>query len=170
MTFHEIQFPPDIAYGATGGPEYATTVVAMASGFEQRNANWSAARLKWNVASGLKHQAQLNTLIAFFRARKGRAYGFRFKDWTDYRASAQTLGAGDEGLFSLSKPTVSATPVALTLDATFFGRGCGLMIYRAEGRNSHFLRGSMSLPSGTYQTFCFASHRAPSFLASSFSA
>lgn len=95
MTFHEIQFPPDIAYGATGGPEYATTVVAMASGFEQRNANWSAARLKWNVASGLKHQAQLNTLIAFFRARKGRAYGFRFKDWTDYRASAQALGAGD---------------------------------------------------------------------------
>jgi hypothetical protein len=29
-------------------------------------------------------------------------------------------------------------PVALTLDATFFGRGCGLMIYRAEGRNIHW--------------------------------
>lgn len=95
MTFHEVQFPPDIAYGATGGPEYLTSVVSMASGYEQRNANWSAARLKWNVASGLKHQAQLNTLIAFFRARKGKVYGFRFKDWTDYKATAQVLGAGD---------------------------------------------------------------------------
>jgi hypothetical protein len=35
-------------------------------------------------------------------------------------------------------PTTAATPVALTLDATFFGRGCGLMIYRAEGRNIHW--------------------------------
>ena len=70
-------------------------MVSMASGHEQRNANWSAARGKWNVASGLKHQTQLNTLIAFFRARKGRAYGFRFKDWTDYCATGQVIGAGD---------------------------------------------------------------------------
>ncbi len=45
MIFHEVQFPPDIAYGASGGPEYLTSVVSMASGYEQRNANWSAARL-----------------------------------------------------------------------------------------------------------------------------
>lgn len=95
MTFHEIQFPPDIAYGAEGGPQYATTVVATASGFEQRNASWAAARGCWNVASGLKKQSQLDALIAFFRARKGRAYGFRFKDWTDYKATGQALGTGD---------------------------------------------------------------------------
>jgi len=95
MSFHEIRFPDDIAYGATGGPEYLTTVVATASGFEQRNVNWAAARGRWNVASGLKNQNQLNALTAFFRARKGRAYGFRFKDWTDYKAFAQSLGTGD---------------------------------------------------------------------------
>ncbi|QQR68383.1 MAG: DUF2460 domain-containing protein [Alphaproteobacteria bacterium] len=95
MAFHEIQFPPDIAYGATGGPEFATSVVATASGYEQRNINWSAARGRWDVASGLKKQTQLDTLIAFFRARKGRAHGFRFKDWTDYKASAQALGTGN---------------------------------------------------------------------------
>ncbi|MFA5040980.1 MAG: DUF2460 domain-containing protein [Bdellovibrionales bacterium] len=111
MTFHEIRFPDDIAYGATGGPEYLTTVVSMASGHEQRNANWSAARGKWNVASGLKHQAQLNTLIAFFRARKGRAYGFRFKDWTDYRAIGQAIGTGDgtTKAFQLVKSYVSGS-------------------------------------------------------------
>lgn len=95
MAFHEVQFPNDIAYGATGGPEFATSVVATASGYEQRNINWSAARGRWDVASGLKKQTQLDALIAFFRARKGRAHGFRFKDWTDYKATAQALGTGN---------------------------------------------------------------------------
>ncbi len=95
MAFHEIRFPDDIAYGATGGPEFATSVVATASGFEQRNINWSSARGRWDVASGLKRQTQLDALLAFFRARKGRAHGFRFKDWTDYKATAQALGSGN---------------------------------------------------------------------------
>lgn len=109
MTFHEVQFPPDIAYGATGGPEYLTTVVSMASGHEQRNSNWSVARGTWNVASGLKNQTQLNALISFFRSRKGRAIGFRFKDWTDYKATGQILGSGDgtTKTFQLVKAYVS---------------------------------------------------------------
>jgi uncharacterized protein (TIGR02217 family) len=93
--FHEVRFPDNIAYGATGGPEFATTVVVTGSGHEQRNANWAEARGRWDVGSGLKNQQQLDELIAFFRARKGRAYGFRFKDWTDSRATGQLLGAGD---------------------------------------------------------------------------
>jgi uncharacterized protein (TIGR02217 family) len=35
-------------------------------------------------------------LIAFFQARRGKAYGFRFKDWTDYKATGQLLGTGDD--------------------------------------------------------------------------
>ena len=31
-SFHEVRFPDNIAYGATGGPEFATTVVATRSG------------------------------------------------------------------------------------------------------------------------------------------
>ena len=93
--FHEVQFPPDISYGASGGPGYLTTVVTTVSGHERRNANWVAARGKWNVAHGLKKREQVAALIAFFRARRGRAYGFRFKDWTDYQALAQPLGQGD---------------------------------------------------------------------------
>ncbi len=111
MAFHEVRFPDDIAYGATGGPEFATSVVATASGYEQRNINWSSARGRWDVASGLKKQTQLDTLIAFFRARKGRAVGFRFKDWTDYKATGQVLGAGNGVLtqFQLVKKYVSGS-------------------------------------------------------------
>jgi len=94
--FHEVRFPDNIAYGATGGPEFATTVVVSGAGHEQRNVNWAEARGRWDVGSGLKDQAQLDELIAFFRARKGRAYGFRFKDWTDYKATGQLLGTGDD--------------------------------------------------------------------------
>lgn len=93
--FHEVQFPADISYGATGGPTYATSVVTTVSGHEKRNANWSQARGRWNVAHGLKHRDQVAALIAFFRARRGRAHGFRFKDWTDFQAFAQTLGTGN---------------------------------------------------------------------------
>ena len=94
MGFVEVQFPPDISYGSSGGPEYATDIVASTSGYEQRNVNWQQARARYNVAHGVKTKAQLDALIAFFRARKGRAYGFRFKDWTDYQTT-ETLGSGN---------------------------------------------------------------------------
>jgi uncharacterized protein (TIGR02217 family) len=97
-SFHEVRLPDNIAYGATGGPEFATTVVATGSGHEKRNVNWAQARGRWDVASGLKRQAQIDELIAFFRARWGKAYGFRFKDWTDYKAAGQLLGTGDGAL------------------------------------------------------------------------
>jgi uncharacterized protein (TIGR02217 family) len=95
MAFVEVRFPTDIAFGSTGGPEYSTDVVITQSGYEQRNANWSQARARYNVAHGVKTQAQLDALIAFFRARKGRADGFRFKDWTDYQVAGQEIGIGD---------------------------------------------------------------------------
>jgi uncharacterized protein (TIGR02217 family) len=111
--FHEVRFPDNIAYGATGGPEFATTVVATGAGHEKRNVNWSEARGRWDVASGLKTQAQLDELIAFFRARKGKAYGFRFKDWTDYKATGQLIGTGDGAIktFQLVKHYPSGSVV-----------------------------------------------------------
>ena len=93
--FHEVQFPVDISYGASGGPEYSTDIVTVGSGYEQRNINWEQSRGRWNVAQGVKTKTQMDALIAFFRARMGKAYGFRFKDWTDYKSSGQLIGIGD---------------------------------------------------------------------------
>jgi uncharacterized protein (TIGR02217 family) len=124
--FHEVQFHPDISYGASGGPGYLTTVIATASGHEHRNSNWAAARGRWDVASGLRDRTHVAELIAFFRARRGRAHGFRFKDWTDYQGLAQALGTGNGSLktFQLVKTYASggviesrtiAKPVANTV-------------------------------------------------------
>ncbi len=95
MSFIEIQFPTDISYGATGGPTYSTDVVTMFSGHEQRNSNWKNARGKYNIASGVKTESQWQALIAFFRSCKGKAIGFRFKDWSDYSVANQQIGIGD---------------------------------------------------------------------------
>lgn len=111
MGFAEVQFPPDISYGSSGGPEYATDIVISVSGHEQRNVTWSQARARYNIAKGVKTKEQLEALIAFFRARKGKAYGFRFKDWTDYAANGAPIGTGDGAttVFQLSKRYTSGS-------------------------------------------------------------
>jgi uncharacterized protein (TIGR02217 family) len=117
MSFVEAQFPADISYGSSGGPEYSTDIVMTYGGHEQRNINWSQARARFNVAHGVKTKAQLDALIAFFRARKGRAIGFRFKDWTDYKASGQMLGTGNGALtqFQLVKTYASGATEELRI-------------------------------------------------------
>ncbi len=95
MAFVEVRFPDDISYGSRGGPAYSTDVVMSYGGHEQRNVNWAQARARYNVAHGVKTQAQLDALIAFFRARKGRGYGFRYKDWSDYAAAGQVLATAN---------------------------------------------------------------------------
>lgn len=105
MTFHNIRFPDEISYGATGGPEFQTSIVTVKSGQESRNQNWSQSRIKWDISTAVRDREDLDQLISFFRAREGRAHGFRFKDWTDYTAVTQNIGTGTGALttFQLSK-------------------------------------------------------------------
>jgi uncharacterized protein (TIGR02217 family) len=114
MSFLEIQFPTDIGYGATGGPVYSTDVVTMFSGHEQRNSNWKNARGKYNIATGVKTEEQWQALISFFRSCKGKAVGFRFKDWIDYKSKNQQIGIGDgeTAEFQLVKAYTSGDKVA----------------------------------------------------------
>ena len=119
MSFEEVQFPNDISYGATGGPMFLTDVVATVSGHEQRNSKWSQSRAKYNAASGIKTETQWQALIAFFRARRGKAVGFRFKDWSDYKAENIQIGVGDDSTtdFQLIK-IYSSGSVAVSRDIT----------------------------------------------------
>jgi uncharacterized protein (TIGR02217 family) len=98
--FAEVQFPPEISYGAVGGPQFHTTVLTLANGYEQRNIDWSLSRAQYDVSQGVKTQADMDVLLAFFYARMGRAFGFRFKDWTDFNIPSlgyapQLLGTTD---------------------------------------------------------------------------
>jgi uncharacterized protein (TIGR02217 family) len=95
MAFHEIQFPSDISYGSQGGPEFNTEVIVLASGHEQRNISWSAPLHRYNAAYGIRRWNQLRAMLRFFYNRKGKAHGFRYKDWLDYEGTAEVLGTGD---------------------------------------------------------------------------
>lgn len=88
MAFIEQRLPDCIAFGATFGPEYQTNVVVVNSGHENRNINWAKARLVANIGYQNKTEADTQALIEFFRAVKGRAHGFRVRDWSDYKVSA----------------------------------------------------------------------------------
>ena len=103
--FHEVQFPPKVAYGASGGPMFNTTIVTTFGGFEQRNVNWQKSRGRWDISTGIKTKTDMDAVIAFFRARFGKAYGFRFKDWSDFQAVGQSLGTGNgaQTVFQLAK-------------------------------------------------------------------
>ena len=112
MAFYEYQFPTDISYGAMGGAGYSTDVVVINSGFEQRNVNWAASRYAFDVSHGVKTQSQLNALIAFFRVMKGRAHGFRFKDWSDFEVT------GSDGFFTTLTATTFQMKKRYTTGAT----------------------------------------------------
>lgn len=82
------RFPDSISYGSTGGPQYRTLIIEFPSGEEQRNIEWSQARHSFNAANGVKSQDEIDALIAFFHNARGRANGFRYKDWNDYKSGS----------------------------------------------------------------------------------
>jgi uncharacterized protein (TIGR02217 family) len=102
--FDDVTFPIEIGAQASVAPSFSTNVVTTASGYESRNANWQQARLRFDAGPGMRGDAELETLVAFFRARRGPAVGFRFRDPYDCSsngmtgtpgATDQTIGVGD---------------------------------------------------------------------------
>lgn len=90
MSFHEIRFPASLSFGSVGGPERRTDVVTLANGFEERNTPWAHARRRYDAGVGLRSLDDIETLIAFFEARQGQIYGFRWKDWSDFKSARPT--------------------------------------------------------------------------------
>ena len=81
-------FPVDISYDSRGGPGWSTNVVETDSGAESRNQRWSYPRHEYDVAYGLKTTTRLENLLSFFHVVGGKAIGFRYKDWMDYKSCA----------------------------------------------------------------------------------
>lgn len=104
MTFHDIRFPLDIALNSEGGPTRRTEIIALVSGHEERNSPWAGSRRSYNAGYGVRSVADIEAVIAFFEARRGRLHAFRFRDPFDWkscalaqtpRADDQILGQGD---------------------------------------------------------------------------
>lgn len=104
QAFDDLPFPLALGRDAGVSPEFSTSVVVTASGHERRSSLWSDARLRFDAGPGIRSEAELGALIAFFRARRGAARGFRIADPYDFSSNAMTgiptmldqmIGTGD---------------------------------------------------------------------------
>lgn len=98
MSFIDIEFPREIAWGATGGPTWSTDVFSTFGGAEQRNQNRSHYLGQWDVGLVNKDATYTRTLIHFFNAvAKGRFNSFRFVNLVnnDSQGADEPIGTGD---------------------------------------------------------------------------
>ncbi|MEM9250093.1 MAG: DUF2460 domain-containing protein [Pseudomonadota bacterium] len=104
MSFHDVRFPTALSQGSSGGPERFTEIVTLANGYEERNSPWESSRRRYDAGLGIRSLDDIETLIAFFEARRGRLFGFRWRDWADWRSCPasgspsgmdQGIGTGD---------------------------------------------------------------------------
>ena len=61
-------------------------MVTLANGYEERNTPWAHSRRRYDAGVAMRSLDDIETLIAFFEARRGQLHGFRWKDWTDYKS------------------------------------------------------------------------------------
>jgi uncharacterized protein (TIGR02217 family) len=118
-SFHEVRFPLRLALGVSGGPERMTDIVNLSNGREARNARWRSSRRNYDAGSGVRSVSDLYAVLAFFEARSGELYGFRFRDPVDHQSVApgnpvspvdQAIGTGDgvTAAFQLTKTYADA--------------------------------------------------------------
>lgn len=104
QAFDDIVFPLEIGREALASAEFSTNIVTTISGYERRNSDWTDARQRYDIGPGVRSEPELGMLLAFFRARRGPAIGFRFSDPFDSSSADMTglptaldqrLGTGD---------------------------------------------------------------------------
>jgi uncharacterized protein (TIGR02217 family) len=132
--FHDVLFPLDIAVKSSGGPERLTDIVTLGSGREERNSRWAHSRRRYDAGYGVKTLDALRAVLAFFEERRGRLYGFRWRDRLDCCSAPQgsavsvvdqTIGTGDGATvaFQLAKTYGAAhapyvRPIAKPVDGS----------------------------------------------------
>lgn len=119
--FDNVLYPFALGRSASVAPEFSTSIAVTASGHERRNSLWSDARLHFDVGPGIRSESELSELIAFFRARRGPARGFRIMDPFDNSSNGMTdaptmldqligIGDGVRADFQLVKTYGTAEP------------------------------------------------------------
>ncbi|NLS02866.1 DUF2460 domain-containing protein [Rhizobium sp. P32RR-XVIII] len=112
--FHEVRFPLRLSLSTSGGPVRRTDIVNLSNGRESRNSRWRDARRSYDAGSGIRSIGDLYEVLAFFEARSGELYGFRFRDPIDWKSGRpdepvtaldQAIGIGDgtNASFQLAK-------------------------------------------------------------------
>jgi uncharacterized protein (TIGR02217 family) len=92
--FIEERLSVEVSEGSQGGPGFRTTIFESDAGFEQRNVSWSKSRARYDLSYGIRHEDDFQEVLAMFYICKGRATGFRMRDWGDWRLVDELIGTG----------------------------------------------------------------------------
>lgn len=101
LDFTEERLELGYDYGCVGGPSFSTEIVSTGASVEQRNARTWQPKGRWQLGSRTLLDSDYDSikeveyLRQFHAARKGSKQGFRFKDWSDYRATDVQIGITD---------------------------------------------------------------------------
>jgi uncharacterized protein (TIGR02217 family) len=104
QAYDAVDFPLAIGREAMVVTEFSTQIVSSPSGHEQRASEWAEARMRYDAGPGVRSESDVRALADFFRARRGAARAFRFRDPFDHGSAAdgglpgpgdQLLGVGD---------------------------------------------------------------------------
>lgn len=86
------------AYGWQGGPSFNTRVIGLKNGAERRNALWADPRHHFTLPfQNIKDDAYLLHLKSVFLVTRGQTHSFLAKDWSDFRATGESLGNAPAG-------------------------------------------------------------------------
>ena len=98
QAFDDVLYPLALGRDAGVSAEFSTSISITASGHERRASHWTDARLHFDVGPGVRSEEELGVLIAFFRARRGAARGFRLRDPFDFSSNGMigTPQPGDQ--------------------------------------------------------------------------
>jgi len=119
------------AFGWQGGPEFNTRITTLKNGHERRNANWSQVRHRYTLPfKNITNSAYLDQLKAAFFVARGQANSFLAKDWSDYRATGESLGNAPAGTTAVQLQKV-ATFGAATYTRTITKPKAGAVVYQA---------------------------------------
>lgn len=96
--FDELLFDPDwlIAGGATGGPQYANTMIRNpATGIYKTNVTRFDFQQVWDVQTGMMDADDLARFMEWWGGGFGSAYGFRVVIVSDFYVIDEVIGTGN---------------------------------------------------------------------------
>lgn len=148
-SFMERRFPECVSFGSQGGPGFKTSVFTFDSGLTATEPEWDRIRARYEATFENVTPADVAEVEDFFYGMKGKAVGFRYKDWSDYVISSQNVAVGDgtSSVFQIFKryesggqvfdriikKTVAATS-QITLDGAPLLEGSDYFMLDAEGQ------------------------------------
>lgn len=125
MTIPEYRLPPGIEQGSQFGATFRNVIQEAIAGNEQRFGQWTKCRGVGDLSFGLRSSddpfGDFAVILAIWRAHRGSLSPFRFRDWSDYKATDELFGNGDgvKTSFQLVK-TYDPSQILLGTPGTLF--------------------------------------------------